>query len=440
MPAEATLRPVWAEVDLEAVRHNAGVLRRLCAPARLCAVVKADAYGHGAVAVGRAALEGGASWLGVAVVDEGIELRRAGVRAPVLILSETAPEAIPEAVAHGLVLTVYTADGIAAAERAARSAGTSVRVHLKVDTGMHRVGADPDDVRRLAETIRDSAHLELESVWTHLSVADGTTKDDLEFTAAQLGLYEDQLALLAGAGIEVPLRHAGNSAGAIAHPQSHYDMVRCGIALYGELPASQLAPFLERSSESLRPAMSLKARVSFVRELPAGERPSYGRRRPLPEESLVATVPAGYADGIPRAWFDNGGGVLIGGHRYPLAGTVTMDQIVVDCGPPGRQPQVSVGDEVVLIGSQGGASLSAAEWAATLGTISYEVLCGIGPRVPRVYIGAGDRDRGRASGADAVAGGSGRSGPGGEDSGPGRKAGERPEEEHVITTSIGRQK
>ncbi len=137
--------------------------------------------------------------------------------------------------------------------------------------------------------------------------------------------------------------------------------------------------------------MSLKARVSLLRELPAGERPSYGRRRPLPVDSIVATVPAGYADGIPRAWFDSGGGVLIGGHRYPLAGTVTMDQIVVDCGPPGTRPLISVGDEVVLIGTQGEATLGADEWAATLGTISYEVLCGIGPRVPRVYIGL-DRD------------------------------------------------
>jgi alanine racemase len=430
MPAEATLRPVWAEVDLDAVRHNAGVLRRLCAPARLCAVVKADAYGHGAVAVGRAALEGGASWLGVAVVDEGIELRRAGVRAPILILSETAPDAMPEAVAHRLVLTVYTAQGIRSAELAAACAGTSIRVHLKVDTGMHRVGADPSDVKELAELIRSSAHLELESVWTHLSVADGISDDDVEFTATQLRAYDEVLGDLAGAGIEIPMRHAGNSAGAIAHPRSRYDMVRCGIALYGELPSAELAPFLETSGETLRPAMSLKARVSLVRELPAGARPSYGRRRALLEDSIVATVPAGYADGIPRAWFGNGGGVLIGGHRYPLAGTVTMDQIVVDCGPPAKGPRIAVGDEVVLIGTQAGATLGADEWAAMLGTISYEVLCGIGPRVPRVYIGL---DSATLRGRDI-------SGSGLEESGPDQASDERLEEEQVTTTSTGRPK
>jgi alanine racemase len=381
--AEAPLRPVWAEIDLEAVRHNAGVLKRMVGSAELLAVVKADAYGHGAVAVGRAALEGGASWLGVAVVEEGIELRRAGITAPVLVLSEPSADAMPEAVAYGLVPTVYSVGGIAAADSAAATSGRMVDVHLKVDTGMHRVGADPGEIIPLAKAVSAAANLRLVSVWTHFAVAEGVGDEDRSFTISQIRLYEEVLASLAAAGIEVPLRHAANSAGAIAHPGSRYDMVRCGIAIYGELPAPELGPMLG-PGVALQPVMSLKARVVFVRNLRAGARPSYGRKRALGEDSVVAVVPIGYADGVPRAWFDNLGTVLVGGQPRPLAGTVTMDQIVVDCG---RNSAVEAGDEVVLIGRQGGASLSASDWANALGTISYEVLCGIGPRVPRVLIG-----------------------------------------------------
>ncbi len=384
--AEASLRPVWAEIDLDAVRHNAGVMKRVAAPAALCAVVKADAYGHGAVAVARAAIEGGATWLGVAVAEEGVELREAGITAPVLVLSEPPPEAMVEAVSNGLVLTVYTWAGIAAAESAAASVGTSkkIDVHLKVDTGMHRVGADPEEVLTLAAAVCESPHLRLGSVWTHLAVAEGLGEEDRSFTSEQIRRYDEVLAQLESAGIAVPMRHAANSAGAIAHPASRYDMVRCGISLYGELPAPELAPYLDAAGAGLSPVMSLKARVVLVRELSAGERPSYGRRRALSEDSVVAVIPLGYADGVPRAWFDRDGTVLVGGQHRPLAGTVTMDQIVIDCG---ADSGVKVGDEVVLIGRQGGASLSASDWADLLGTISYEVLCGIGPRVTRVIVG-----------------------------------------------------
>lgn len=381
--AEASLRPVWVEVDLDAVRHNAGLLKRVVGNASLlCAVVKADAYGHGAVPVAQAALAGGASWLGVAVVEEGVELRRAGITAPVLVLSEPPPEAMAEAVAHELIPTVYSASGIAAADAAAADGGRTVSVHLKVDTGMHRVGADPDEILPLAKAVSGTRNLILGSVWTHFAVAEGVTEEDRAFTLAQTRLYDEVLASLAAAGIEVPLRHAANSAGALAHSGSRYDMVRCGIAIYGELPAPELAGVLPPGT-SLRPVMSLKARVSFVRRLRAGDRPSYGRKRPLAEDSVVAVVPIGYADGVPRAWFDRLGTVLVGGQPRHLAGTVTMDQIVVDCGPRGT---VAVGDEVVLIGRQGSATLGASDWATALGTISYEVLCGIGPRVPRVVV------------------------------------------------------
>jgi alanine racemase len=378
---EVLLRPVWAEIDLDAVRYNAALLRRVAGNAALCAVVKADAYGHGAVPVARAALEGGATWLGVAFAEEGVELRNAGITAPVLVLSEPTPGAMSRAVGHGLDPTVYSEDAIASAEAAAEAFGRTVHVHLKVDTGMHRVGADPDDVLSLAKTVCSARHLRLGSVWTHLAVAEGTGEEDTSFTLGQTCLYDEVLGSLADAGIEVPMRHAANSAGALAHPGARYDMVRCGIALYGELPAAELARTLPEG-EALRPVMSLKARVVLVRNLRAGARPSYGRKRALKEDSCVAVIPIGYADGVPRAWFDQGS-VLVGGHPRPLAGTVTMDQIIIDCG---RDSGVAVGDEVVLIGRQDGAGIAASDWATALGTISYEVLCGIGPRVPRVVV------------------------------------------------------
>jgi alanine racemase len=319
------------------------------------------------------------------VVEEGVELRRAGITAPVLVLSEPPPDAMPEVVANTLVPAVYSPRGIAAADAAAASFGRTIDVHLKVDTGMHRAGGDPGEIVALAKSVCAAGNLRLGSVWTHLAVAEGMGAEDRDFTAAQTRLYEEVLSSLSGSGIEVPMRHAANSAGALAHPASRYDMVRCGIALYGELPGPDLEGVLP-AHEALRPAMSLKARVVFVRNLRAGARPSYGRKRALPGDSVVAVVPIGYADGVPRAWFDRVGTVLVGGQPWPLAGTVTMDQIIIDCG---RESRVAVGDEVVLIGRQGDARLSASDWANALGTISYEVLCGIGPRVPRVLVDSG---------------------------------------------------
>lgn len=388
----APMRPAWVEIDVDAVRHNAAFLKRVAGTAELCAVVKADGYGHGAVDVAKAAVEGGATWLAVAVVEEGLELREAGIRVPVVVLSEQRREAMEEAIRNGIELAVYTENGIDDAEAAAEALGTQAGspavadVHLKVDTGMHRVGADPQDAVALARRIDSSGRLRLASVWTHLAVADGTSESDEEFTRSQIGLYEAVLGAVDAEGIRVPMRHASNSAGALAYPEARYDMVRCGIALYGELPARELAPVVAELGdlgEELRPVLSLRSRVSQVRRLSAGERPSYGRRRPLPADADVAVVPIGYADGVPRAYFERGGSVLVGGRRCVLAGTVTMDMIVVDCG---NGSGVAVGDDVVLIGSAGEATISAADWADTLGTISYEVLCSIGPRVPRVVV------------------------------------------------------
>jgi len=384
------LRPAWAEIDLGAVRHNVRFLRRLAYPATLCAVVKADAYGHGSVAVARAALDAGATWLAVALVEEGVTLRDAGIEAPVLVLSEPPPEAMGVVAERDLTPTVYTAPGVAAAAAAAGAARKVLDVHVKVDTGMHRVGADPSEVVSLVGAVEAAPELRFAALWSHLAVADEVGDEDRDFTAGQLRLFEQTRAALASAGFDPPLLHLANSAGAIAWPGARLDMVRCGIALYGVVPAPALAPILAdhptvAGGELLRPVLSLRARVSLVRPLDAGERPSYGRRRPLSDRSVIATVPVGYADGIPRRYCAAGGTVLIGGRRRPLAGTVTMDQIVVDCGP---DESVAVGDEVVLIGRQGPGSLTVQDWADVLGTIGNEVLTEIGSRVPRVVVDA----------------------------------------------------
>jgi alanine racemase len=390
LPTEATMaqgrsRPAWAEIDLAAVTHNTRVLAGLAAPAELCAVVKAHGYGHGGPAVARAALAGGAQRLAVALVDEGVELREHGITGPILLLSECGPDAVETAIEFGLTPTLYSSDAIAAFAEGARAAGRRASVHLKVDTGMHRVGASPEDFVALAEEIVRAQSLELEGVWTHLPVADGEEEADRAYTEGQLDLFDGLVAELAAAGIEPPLVHAANTAGSIAFPRSRHAMVRCGIGLYGYLPGGAVQRAFEQQApgDVMRPAMALKARVVAVRELEAGERPSYGRLRPLPARAFVATVPIGYADGVPRALFDADYEVLIGGVRRPLAGMVTMDQIVVDCGD---DASVRPGDEVVLLGTQGDEAITADDWARMLGTISYEVVCGVGPRMPRVLL------------------------------------------------------
>lgn len=388
-------RRAWAEIDLDAIRHNARVLAGAVAPARLCAVVKAGGYGHGATEVARAALDGGAGWLAVALVEEGLELRAAGLTAPILLLSQPPPPAMAEVVAGALTPTIYTRSGLDALAQALPALGlvsgatvASVPsvparpfpVHVKVDTGMHRVGAGTVEAIELAVAVAQDPRLALEGFWTHLAVADQV---DDPYTAEQMARYEAALAGAARAGARPTLRHAANSAAAMWHPSSRYDLVRCGIALYGLAPD---ATGLGRSPmPGLRPALALKARVSHVKVVTKGERLSYGLRYRLEHDSVVATVPVGYADGVTRSLAAAGGEVLIGGYRRPIAGTVTMDQLTVDCGP---HATVDVGDEVVLIGSQNGETIAAWDWAVRTGTIAYEVVCGVSARVPRLYTGA----------------------------------------------------
>jgi alanine racemase len=365
----------WAGIDLDAVRHNVRVLRDVARPAALCAVVKANGYGHGAAAVGRAALEAGAGWLAVAQVDEAVVLRDAGIEAPLLLLSEPRLDEVEDAVATGARLTVYSRETLAAVARSVHSSRRApVPVHLKVDTGMHRVGAAPEDVPDLARAIGDLAELHLEGVCTHLAVADEPGNPT---TADQLAQFDAVLAKLAAAGIEPEIVHAANSAGTLAHPASRYDLVRCGIAVYGIPPAPALAGMAD-----LRPVLTLESEISYVKGVAAGEGISYGHRHRLPRDSVIATVPIGYADGVFRSLPLAGQEVLIKGERRPIVGVVTMDQLMVDCGP---DADVRRGDEVVLLGRRGDEQITPDEWAARLGTISYEIVCAIGARVARHY-------------------------------------------------------
>jgi alanine racemase len=360
-------RWAWAEIDLAAIRHNVAVLGMLASPAQMCVVVKANAYGHGAVPVAHAVLDAGAEWLAVALVDEGVELRRAGITAPILLLSEPPAEAMSVCAGFALTPTVYSRDGILAAG-VARVGG----VHLKVDTGMARVGVSPADVDAMIDLIDTTDGVELGGIYTHLAAADEPAS----------GLTGEQLSWFAAATPAGALRHTANSAALLTRPDSHLDLVRCGIAVYGISPSPELAVLCT----DLRPVMTLKARVSFVKRVPAGSGVSYGHRYVTERAATLATLPIGYADGVPRRLGLAGGEVLINGRRHPIAGVVTMDQLVVDVG----DAEVSRGDEVVLIGRQadpGGNTydeISPWEWATRLDTIAYEITCGISSRVPRV--------------------------------------------------------
>jgi alanine racemase len=370
----------WADVSLDAVAANVATLRSVCGEAELCAVVKADGYGHGAARVAQAAVEAGSGWLAVAQPAEATALRSAGITAPMLLLSEPRPADVDEVLDADVAVTVYTPDLIRQLGAAASARGRPSAVHLKVDTGMHRVGAAPHDVVALAKLIDADSGLSLAAVWTHCAVAD---EPDNPFTATQLERFDAVVAEVEAAGIGVPMRHAANSAGAIAHPASRYDLVRCGIALYGIAPSAALVDRV-----ALEPVLRLATEVGFVKPVAAGEGVSYGLLHRFECDTMVATLPVGYADGVFRSLGTAGQEVLVGGCRRPMVGVVTMDQVMVDLGPGS---DVRAGDEVVLLGAQGGERISPDEWATQLGTIAYEVVCALGARVERRY-GLGRQD------------------------------------------------
>jgi alanine racemase len=370
-------RPTWVEVDLDAVAGNVAALKAQAASPALMAVVKADGYGHGMVPVARAALSGGADWLAVALVEEGEGLRAAGIDAPVLVMTEPPREAIGTLLDAHLTPTVYTGAFSAALDNAARARGAGpVGVHLKLDTGMRRVGVPQADWEDALRRVRDAGGLRLAGLWSHFAVAD---EPDHPFITAQAREFERGLEVARRLGVEPDVAHLCNSAGTLHLHDHHHDLVRPGLSVYGLEPAPGLA-----GDTPLRPALSWWSQLSLVKRLAAGEAVSYGLRWRPPSERVLGTVPAGYADGVVRA-LSNRARVLVGGVSRPIAGTVCMDQFLIDLG----DDEAAVDDEVCLIGRQGEERIAVEEWSDLLGTINYEIVCGIGKRVPRVYLGGG---------------------------------------------------
>ena len=370
-------RWAWVEVDLGAIQKNVALLAKQAGKAQLWATVKANGYGHGAVQVAQAALGAGATGLCVALADEAHELRQAKITAPILIVSEQPATQFEQMLRDDVVATLYNESTINSYAKTASDLGIVGKVHLKVDTGMHRVGAPVASAMTRCRQIKSLASLQLDGVYTHFAAADLPNHDE---TAKQVQRFDNVVAELDRESLRPRYVHTSNSAAAMRVLSATTDIARVGIAIYGIAPSGEL----ESMAKDLKPALSLHARVSHVQHLAAGEGVSYGLRTKLSQAATIATLPIGYADGVQRRLWKVGGEVLIGGKRCPIVGVVTMDQLMVNCG----DADVQIGDHAVLIGTQGSQSISANEIAVKLETIGYEIVCGISARVPRKYLDA----------------------------------------------------
>jgi len=371
----------WVEVDLDALTHNIAEVRsRIGEALGIMLVVKADAYGHGSVEVARVAVAGGVDMLGVATLHEGIELRQAGIDAPVLILSPPMENETAGAVEYDLSCTVPSLGIARALSRAASAEGKIAAVHVEVDTGMGRCGVLLADAVPFVAAVAKLPALHLEGVFTHFPSSD----EDTEFTDGQVLRFRELLERLDRKGIDVPLRHAANSGAVLGVPssiQSPLNMVRPGIVVYGMRPSRE-----GRDDMDLRPVMSFKSRIAQLRDLPVEHPVSYGRTYTTPRPMRVGVIPVGYGHGY--SWrLSNAGEVLLRGRRAPIVGRVTMDVTMVDVD---AIPDAEVGDEVILFGAQGDEAITVDEVADRVGTINYEVICGIGKRVARVYVKSGE--------------------------------------------------
>jgi alanine racemase len=337
------------------------------------AVVKANAYGHGAVAISRVAIENGANYFGVARVEEGMELRESGVTLPILVLGGFFEDQIATSLKYNLELTLYDRNLAATLSASAKRMGKPARVHLKVDTGMGRVGVAWSSAQQFVQAVCSLDGIEVVGIYTHLSSSD---EADSTYSNTQLTRFRNLVSDLEGKGIRIPIKHAANSGGVLNLPESYFDMVRPGVSLYGYYPSAESARSL-----SLKPAMSIESQVIFTKEVEKDTFISYNRTYQTSRKTVVATVPIGYADGYNRL-LSNRGEVLIRGQRFPVVGRVTMDQIMVDVGP---ESEISAGEEVVLLGRQGADEITIYEISEKLNTIPYEVTCSISERVPRVY-------------------------------------------------------
>jgi len=368
-------RPTWAQIDLEAIAQNARTLCSLAPTAALMAVVKADGYGHGLVPTALAAVRGGAQWLAVALIEEGRALREAGITVPILLLTEPPVVSVPDLIASGLTPTVYSPQYISVLDAAARGrGGPPLDVHLKLDTGMRRVGAPEADWHEVLTLLAHSDGLDVAGLWSHFACADEPGHPSI---AAQSRSFRAGIDAARAHGLTPTVLHLCNSAGALTRPGDHFDLIRCGIAVYGLDPGNGLIGGLP-----LRPALRWVSRVSLVKRVAQGEAVSYGHQWTAPRETTVATVPAGYADGVTRL-LGGLGAVVAGGKRRPMVGRVCMDQFLFDAG----DDEIAVDDEVVLLGTQDGVAVTADDWASWLRTINYEIVCTVGRRVPRVYTG-----------------------------------------------------
>ncbi|MFE9803358.1 alanine racemase [Streptomyces goshikiensis] len=373
-----TATRVYAEIDLDAVRGNVRALRERAPRAQVMAVVKADGYGHGAVPCARAALDAGAAWIGTATPQEALALRAAGIDAPLMCWLWTPGGPWREAVEAGIDVSVSALWALDEVRAAARAAGRTARIQLKADTGLGRAGCQPADWAELvgaAVAAQAEGTVRVTGLWSHFACADEPGHPSVPL---QLAAFRDMLAYAEKEGVEPEVRHIANSPATLTLPESHFDLVRCGLAVYGVSPAPELGT---PAQLGLRPAMTLKASVALVKAVPAGHGVSYGHHHVTAADTRLALIPAGYADGVPRH-ASGRGPVLVGGKVRTVAGRVAMDQFVVDLGP---DDLVEAGDEAVLFGPGEGGEPTAEDWAQAADTIAYEIVTRIGGRVPRVY-------------------------------------------------------
>jgi len=367
-------RPTWAEIDLGAVKYNFNLVRKIVGKnTKILVAVKANAYGHGVLEVSKTLRSLGVNYLGVATVDEGIYLRRHGIKLPVLVLGSVLKYELRAAILNNLTLTVCDSTILKAIDAAAKAAKKKVRVHAKIDTGMGRIGVWHEEAEHFIKDIVKYGNLELEGIYTHFPSAD---EEDKTFTMRQIRNFEGLVDDLEKEGIKIPLVHAANSMGLMGYKDSHFNLVRPGIMIYGLYSDNKV-----RRHKVLRPAMSLKTKIVYLKHVPKGRSVSYGRTHYTKTDTLIATLPVGYADGYSRL-LSNKAQVIIRGKKAPVVGIVCMDQTMVDVG---HINGVKVGDEVILIGKSGKENISAEELAQMCGTISYEIVTGISSRVPRVH-------------------------------------------------------
>jgi alanine racemase len=369
------LRPVWAEIDLDKLAHNMREIRRIAKSENIIAVVKADAYGHGAIDVAPVLLENGANSLAVAIQSEAVELRRSGIECPIMILGFTPPNLIDNLLKYDIEQTVYSFEFAKRLSKMALKKNKIAKIHIAVDTGMGRIGFLPSDEScEVVCKISKLPNISIEGMFCHFSTAD---EKDKTYTYQQVKKYDDFYAKLKARNVYIKMRHIANSAAIIDLPETHYEAVRPGIIIYGYYPSDEV----NKENIDLLPVMTLKTNVVHIKTLPPGEYVSYGRKYKTEKETVIATLPIGYADGYTRLLFQKAK-VILNGKFAPVIGKICMDQCMVDIT---EIQGVKIGDEVILIGQDGNNKFTADMIGELIGTISYEVVCMIGKRVPRVY-------------------------------------------------------